>query len=137
MSCTLGRGQEERAVKASSARAEDKWVRRLLQRKNLGAEKLVQDLGPRGNLNLCFQLSPCSPTHPSPVLQHKLVEVLFWPHPSQQCLCPMPSILYRCKPLSQSFVPRGNWAGGKGRLEQGLSLRVSMQRPLSTFPPFP
>lgn len=74
MSCTLGRGQEERAVKASSARAEDKWVRKLLQRKNLGAEKLVQDLVPRGNLNLCFQLSPCSPTHPSPVLQHKLVE---------------------------------------------------------------
>lgn len=29
MSCTLGRGQEERTVDASTVRAEDEWVRRL------------------------------------------------------------------------------------------------------------
>lgn len=69
MSCILGREQEERTVEASTASAEDKWVRRLLQeKKNLEAGKLVQDLGPRGYLNFCFQLCLCSPAHPSPVL---------------------------------------------------------------------
>lgn len=73
MSCTLGRGQEERTVDASTVRAEDEWVRRLLQgKKNLTVGKPVQDLELRGCPNFCFQLRLCSPPHP--VFQHKLAK---------------------------------------------------------------
>lgn len=89
MSCTLGRGQEERTVDASTVRAEDEWVRRLLQgKKNLAVGKPVQDLVPG---TFAFN----SGSAPLPILSFSTSwqKVLFWPHHSQQCLSPGLSIL--------------------------------------------
>lgn len=129
MSCTLGRGQEERTVDASTVRAEDEWVRRLLQgKKNLAVGKPVQDLELRG----------C----PEPLLSTQALL------PSPSCLSAQvgkrfsfgPITLSNASALGSPFSSLVNQiplsilcalrdlGRRQGRLGQSLSLRVSMQR---------
>lgn len=129
MSCTLGRGQEERTVDASTVRAEDEWVKRLLQgKKNLAVGKPVQDLELRG----------C----PEPLLSTQALL------PSPSCLSAQvgkrfsfgPITLSNASALGSPFSSLVNQiplsilcalrdlGRRQGRLGQSLSLRVSMQR---------